>query len=252
MTFLADRPRPALRVGRVLVDRTAWLVTICRGRRVLSLGCAASPQTLEKLGDGTLLYPRLLEVAESVVGVDLDQAGLAILQNRYPDAELICADAERLPFAAGNGKFDVVVAGEILEHLSNPGRFLEGLRSVMSRESDLALTTVNAQSTLLALRGLYGAEIVHRGHVAYYSARTLVQLLNRHGFDAKEIAFFYLSKSRSVLRRLLTSPIRLWARCVNARGASGLLVRAQLCSTASEPIHRCHGPTLPFSADRDV
>ncbi|MBO0181221.1 hypothetical protein J0682_30075, partial [Vibrio parahaemolyticus] len=74
--------------------------------------------------------------------------------------------------------FDVIVAGEIIEHLNNPGLFLSGVRRFMHRDSKLVITTINAYCAMrffvYALRGRRGInEFVHPDHVAYYSYSTL-------------------------------------------------------------------------------
>lgn len=179
-----------------LVQRVEFLSTRCQARSVLHLGCTNHPYGAEALRAGTLLHSRLQAVASRVVGFDADAPGLAELE-RLGVPDLHEANLERLEEMALDETFDVIVAGEIIEHLSNPGRFLHGVRRFMRPDSALVVTTINAYCGLrfaqYAVRGRGGvAEPVHPDHVAYYSHATLARLLQRHGFHVDEQCFYDL------------------------------------------------------------
>ncbi len=179
-----------------LVQRVEFVTDLCRQQSVLHLGCTNFPYTAEVLRSGTLLHTQLQQVAARVVGFDADRDGLAELA-RLGVGDLHYADLERLDEVALDETFDVIVAGEIIEHLSNPGLFLAGIRRFMTPTSRLVVTTVNAycglRVALYAVRGRGGvAEPVHPDHVAYYSYATLGQLLRRHGFHVDAQCFYDL------------------------------------------------------------
>lgn len=175
-------------------DRVEVIIDACRGKRVLHLGCTNSPYTAESLADGSLLHSRLVEVADTVHGIDNDLESMGLM-NEAGYTHLHVADLEDLENSGLTHEYDVIVAGEMIEHLSNPGRFLEGVKSLMSPNAILLITTINAYSALrgiqYALRGRGGTnEPVHPDHVAYYSYSTLSLLLRRSGFVIDEF-FFY-------------------------------------------------------------
>jgi predicted TPR repeat methyltransferase len=177
-----------------LVDRVDHLLTACRGKRVLHLGCTNWPYTAASFADQSLLHLRLLGVAAELWGVDADADGLEALANRGV-SRLIQADVEHLERAELPGPFEVIVAGEIIEHLSNPGLFLDGVARCMNAESRLLLTSINAycgmRAVQYALRGRGGrAEPVHPDHVAYYSYATIRHLLDHHGFRVDGFWFY--------------------------------------------------------------
>ncbi|MEO6325388.1 MAG: methyltransferase domain-containing protein [Thermoanaerobaculia bacterium] len=181
---------------RGLVQRLAFLDEVCRGRSVLHLGCTNWPYTASMLDAGSLLHLRLGRSAREVWGLDSDPEGLRALASAGV-ANLVQGDAESLASCALDRTFDVVLAGELIEHLSNPGLFLKGVRRFLGKDGRLVLTTVNAycgfRFAQYFFRGRGGtAEPVHPDHVAYYSYRTLTHLLAREGFVVESFRFYDL------------------------------------------------------------
>lgn len=196
------------RPGPRAVQRVDYLAQACDGQRVLHLGCVDTPYTQQRLRDGMLLHSRLSLVASDLWGLDADERGLERLR-REGFSNLIAGDVEDLERTTLPGSFDVVVAGEIIEHLSNPGLFLAGVRRCLGPNSSLIVTTVNAYCLMrwlvYALRSRGGEiEPVHPDHVAYYSRATLSLLLHRCGFTVDEFRFYDLGvEHRQFLRRRL-------------------------------------------------
>src|SRR5687767_403290 len=110
-----------------LVQRVDFIKEHCAGKKVLHLGCANYPYTQQSLDNDMLLHSELAHTAGELHGFDFDQAGLDIL-SRNGVKNLHQGDLERLEEAALNDTFDVIVAGEIIEHLYNPGLFLRGIQ----------------------------------------------------------------------------------------------------------------------------
>lgn len=211
-----------------LVDRVGYLREACRGRRVLHLGCTNHPYTAQSLADGSLLHLQLEAEASELWGVDSDQEGLDALAEGGR-AHLVCADLERLKQADLPGDFEVIVAGEVLEHLSNPGLFLAGIRRLMSAETRLVLTTVNAYCGMRAavyfLRGRGGRnEPVHPDHVAYYSYSTIHHLMARHDFAIRDFLFYDLGAEHRPHNRFYLNLINDVCVRLSRQLADGLIV----------------------------
>lgn len=179
-----------------LVHRVEFIKKICEGKKVLHLGCTNSPYTQKSIDDQMLLHHDLKRVAKEVYGFDYDQEGLEIFE-RTGEENIYWADLEKLDEVDLNETFDVIIAGEMIEHLSNPGLFLRGIKRFMNSETKLVITTINAYSGMrffiYGLRGRGGAtEPVHPDHVAYYSYKTLSLVLNRENIKVKEFYFYDL------------------------------------------------------------
>lgn len=179
-----------------LVQRLDFIREACKGKKVLHLGCTDYPYTQNAIDSNMLLHFELEKIASELYGFDYDQAGLDILAANGT-GNLYRADLERLDDVPLDMKFDVIVAGEMIEHLNNPGLFLDGIKRFMSEETILAITTINAycgmRFFIYGLRGRGGfAEPVHPDHVAYFSYSTLSLLLKRHDLDIDKFMFYDL------------------------------------------------------------
>jgi hypothetical protein len=190
-----------------LVQRVDFIKRAAAGRSVLHLGCTNQPYTKEAIDEGMLLHFDLQELASELYGFDYDLEGIKQLA-AYGCGHLYQADLELLEEVDLEKKFEVIIAGEIIEHLNNPGAFLNGIKRFMTSESKLIITTINAYSGMrffiYALRGKGGAnEPVHPDHVAYYSFSTLRLVLERHSLEIENFLFYDLgSEHRAYNRRL--------------------------------------------------
>lgn len=176
------------------VQRLDFIRSKCAGKKVLHLGCANYPYTQDAIDKKMLLHFELQEIASELHGFDYDQPGLDILAANGSE-NLHQGDLEKLEDVDLHETFDVIVAGEMIEHLNNPGLFLSGIQRFMGRESILLLTTINAYCGMrfiqYGLRGKGGVqEPVHPDHVAFYSYSTLSLLLRRHGLTVDEFLFY--------------------------------------------------------------
>ena len=188
-----------------IVQRVDFIKTMCAGKKVLHLGCTNWPYTEDSIKNSMLLHFDLERAASALYGFDFDQAGLDILAGAG-GKNLYRADLERLDEVPLSETFDVIIAGEIIEHLSNPGHFLRGIKRFMNAKTQLIITTVNAYSAvrfvIYGLRGKGGTnEPVHPDHVAYYSFKTLGLLLDREELKVEEFCFYDIGKEHRPFNR---------------------------------------------------
>jgi len=145
-----------------------------------------------------LLHFELEKIASDLYGFDFDQRGLDILEG-HGSKNLYQVDIEALGDVQLNDTFDIILGGEMIEHLSNPGLFLNGVRRFMRDDTLLIITTVNAYCALrfmlYGLRGRGGKnEPVHPDHVGYYSYKTISLMLERQDLKLKEFHFYDIGK----------------------------------------------------------
>lgn len=177
-----------------LVDRVSFIKAQCEGKKVLHLGCTNYPYTQDSIDQESLLHYDLKEIAGELYGFDFDQKGLDILE-KQGTGNLFQADLEKLERVDLNQSFEVIIAGEMIEHLDNPGLFMQGIKRFMDEQTKLVITTINAYSIfrflLYALRGKGGEnEPVHPDHVSYYSYKTLKLVIDRNELDLDKFYFY--------------------------------------------------------------
>jgi 2-polyprenyl-3-methyl-5-hydroxy-6-metoxy-1,4-benzoquinol methylase len=176
-----------------VIDRDKWLVDLVKNKSILHVGCTDHPITAEKIANGRILHGQLLKSASHVVGLDYDSEGVSRLRELFPSYEFIMHNAEELENCSvlQNRTFQMVVAADVVEHLSNFGKFLQGVKSLLTPDGKLVLTTPSAFSIKrMVPMALMGVERVHPDHTAYYSLATLKHLLSRYGFEIEAGAMF--------------------------------------------------------------
>jgi 2-polyprenyl-3-methyl-5-hydroxy-6-metoxy-1,4-benzoquinol methylase len=180
------------RSAHSLIIREDWILKRCSGKRVLHLGCTDSPATADKGGRGTLLHQRLASVCASLIGVDLNHEGLEVLRRRFGFDNLHLHNIEHLETLQLSEPIDVIVAGEVLEHLDNVGLFFEGCKVLLEPQgASLIVTVPNALSIKRVCAAfIRKVEKVHPDHTCYFSPSTLSEAARRHGMQTAEMRMF--------------------------------------------------------------
>ncbi|HEY5196633.1 MAG TPA: class I SAM-dependent methyltransferase [Solirubrobacteraceae bacterium] len=158
--------------------RDYLLANVASGDRVLDIGC----------GEGAFTAA-LADAGARPVGVEVATEPLRRARARHPELELHLLDGQ-LPFAPGS--FDVVWAGELLEHLRDPQALLDDVRRVLAGTGRLLLSTPDHPRLLrlrLALsRPAFDAHFDPRSdHLRFFTANTLALVLDDAGFDRPRI-----------------------------------------------------------------
>ena len=175
------------REGPVL--RHDFLVERARGKRVVHVGFVDELMAT-KLAAGVWLHGRLADASQSIVGLDSAEDGVAWARETGFEAHVVDAQSPEAVAALGLEPADLVVAGEIIEHLDAPGPFLRAMLALVRPDGELVLTTPNAYRLLNFLTPLSGWELVHPDHTSWQSPRTLRTLLERSGWEVEGMAYY--------------------------------------------------------------
>ena len=178
-------------------DRVALLCALARGRRTIDLGFIDQGRMSDKRAEGTWLHAELAHVARELVGIDSDAAGVARAEELgYVAFCADCQDRESL-LRLNIEPADLVIAGELLEHLDRPGLFLDAVKTLVAPSGVLAITTPNSLSLTNFLAALVGKELLNSDHVGWQSPRTAETLLSRHGWKLRDLFFYRFPPVRS-------------------------------------------------------
>lgn len=198
--------------GHYIPDRDAWIMSLCAGKKVLHLGCTDWPLTKDRLEKRELLHQKLSSVCELLIGVDPDTDGIEELRRAMPEQVFHVSKAEdigRIAEIAG-AAWDIILAADVIEHISNLGAALDSISSLMQPSTKLIITTPSAFSIKRFFAwSLAGKEHVHPDHCYYFSPSTLTQLLRRSGLEIQSYSFFMWKNRRTInkLALCLLAPI---------------------------------------------
>ncbi|HVR70289.1 MAG TPA: methyltransferase domain-containing protein [Vicinamibacteria bacterium] len=201
-------------------DKLDWLRGFVEGASLLYVGSV--DRNADNHRKHVALHGALAGHAASALGVYASEAQAAELRGLGYDA--VHADVEALELGR---VFDVIAAPDDIEHLSNAGGFLDGMRRHLRPDGWLLVTTPNPTGLVRILeqlvRGRTKANVEHTG---WYTGQVLDQLGRRHGLRVVEEA---LIDDMHLYHRTATRPLgpgmRLATRSVVLvnRVACGLL-----------------------------
>jgi 2-polyprenyl-3-methyl-5-hydroxy-6-metoxy-1,4-benzoquinol methylase len=158
------------------------IALVGEGKRVLDIGCSSGYLARPLAGRGC-----------TVVGIEQDP--VAAEQAREVCAEVLVGDAETIELPFEPATFDVLLCGDLLEHLRDPEAFLARGRPLLRPEGILVLTTPNVANWANRLGLLLGRwrytdrGILDRTHLHLFTKTTLVETLTQAGYRVVELDF---------------------------------------------------------------
>jgi hypothetical protein len=162
-----------------VIDRRAFILEKCMDKIVLDIGCSGP------------LHLEIQKVAKKTYGLDKVKCDV-------PNFFEIDIDAlgKEWFMSLSKENFDIIICGEVVEHLSNPGLFLEGLYSFKCPK---IFTVPNAFGGFSAHWIKQNKENVNKEHVAYYTYTTFSTLLKRYNYKIDE--FYWYDNPSQVQRQ---------------------------------------------------
>lgn len=148
-------------------DLRRWkkLIKFYKGGRFIDLGCLDSlaPVMIKEQ------YPR-----EEVWGIDIAKEAIAEMSKRFPYKGLYYQEGDVYDTGFPDNYFSYAVAGEVMEHLDEPERFIEETMRILKRNGTLAV------SVPLGEEKEVGAVDLHR-HVWSYDVDDAYRLFGKYG-----------------------------------------------------------------------
>jgi 2-polyprenyl-3-methyl-5-hydroxy-6-metoxy-1,4-benzoquinol methylase len=146
------------------------------GASVLDVGC----------GEGRFAA-ELARAGARVVGIDVAEEPLRRARARHPELDLRLVEPEG-PWRLDDASFDVVWAGEVIEHVADTAAWLSQVRRALRSGGSLLLSTpehgpLTRLGVALSERR-FAARFDPRGdHLRFFVRASLVALLQDFGFD---------------------------------------------------------------------
>lgn len=187
-----------------------FFIPLVKGKKVLDLGVVQ--HRLEKHNNPKWLHRAIWNVSNYCSGIDIDNKGVEFLNKK--GYRVICGDVQNFRL---DSQFDVIVAGDIVEHLSDIGSFLECVKNHLNSNGVLAISTPNPfWWKIWAKVILTGNAGPNPEHTCWFCEKTITQLLHRHGFQIDRIQYgsifdlsTFLQVATKVLNCVLPLPNRL-------------------------------------------
>ncbi len=163
----------------------------CRGKVVLDLGCIRHSADFA-LSDPNWLHDKIKSVANKSVGVDYLPREIAKMNAAGYD--IIYGDVTK-PLGIQD-TFDVIVAGDLIEHLTNFQGFFENCTRLLKPNGILILTTPNPfYHGEFHYTSFKSSFLINPEHTCWIDPQALAQLSNRFSYDIGEIYFINTSWS---------------------------------------------------------
>jgi 2-polyprenyl-3-methyl-5-hydroxy-6-metoxy-1,4-benzoquinol methylase len=190
--------------------RTDLIDAIPRGRRnkILEIGAGSGE---------TLLKAKELGVAEEIVGVEL--VPLENSNQSHPDMDrFIIGDIETADLALPREYFDVILSGDVLEHLVDPWKTVKRLSFYLKPKGYFITSIPNfreiktlANVVLLGNFKYTNTGILDNTHLRFFCKKNMVDLFEQNGFTVIKILsnLDLLKKGRRAFLNKLT--FRLFA-----------------------------------------
>ena len=143
---------------------------------ILDVGC----------GIGNSLFSLQAKGYSNTVGLDIERQLIEYAKQMVPQARLIIASAEQVPFK--DGAFDCAICYDLLEHVLKPEQVIKNISRVLREKAALYMSVANGYSINDIVFRLGGKFIRGRSsHVQRFRKRDVETLLRNNGFIVENI-----------------------------------------------------------------
>jgi len=174
---LARAWRPAV------TDRISFLRERLSGRSVLDIGCVAHDGA--RMSSDAWVHRHIAEVSSSCVGVDVLSEGIETMRARGYDAVQHDLRTGLGPLSA-RGPFQAIVAGELIEHVSDLDMLFAIAAEGLTADGELIITTPNPYAPARVRAGQCGDVWENVDHIVYAFPSGIAELATRHGLILAE------------------------------------------------------------------
>ncbi len=176
--------------GSAVFNRVDFILDECRNKKVLHVGFSDQPFTAQRVNDKTLLHLQLKTITAGLCGVDADAASVKLYTSLTGDANVFCSDITAgYPEAATQFQPQLILLGEVLEHLKDPHTAASVLYNSFAGGTKILVTVPNYTALDHIAAAAHKTESVHPDHYWYFSPYTLSRLFDTEKFTLEQLHF---------------------------------------------------------------
>lgn len=176
---------------RLYRSRNDWLVDLCRGKRVLHIGCVDHDIRMirAKMARRKWLHQLLVESAACCHGIDLNAEGIEFMRDELGYDEVTTANAVGdVPSEILDREWDILLLAEVLEHVGNPVEFLTRMHEKYRHCAGELIITVPNAFAVENLRFIRRKqESINSDHFFWFTPYTLARVVTEAGMSPGEI-----------------------------------------------------------------
>jgi len=174
---------------------------------VLDLGCVHHDANNYKREDW--IHKHIVKKAKKTVGADIEVKEIEYLNQLGFDIRYCNIEENDFP-NKNKQAFNVINAGELIEHLANPGKFLEHCKIMLKDDGILIISTPNVWNYYNLLSIVFRGKVpLHVQHTCWYDKKTLSQLVKRYGYRIQYFEYLPMSGGKGTFVGNLLQLIKL-------------------------------------------
>jgi 2-polyprenyl-3-methyl-5-hydroxy-6-metoxy-1,4-benzoquinol methylase len=175
---------------------------------------------LLELGAGscnTLIYAKENGYAKAIYGIELCKIENSNQENDLID-NLLITDVEKTILPYKKEFFDVIICGDVLEHLVDPYEMVRKLKTFLKKDGVLIISLPNIRefNTLKTIffKGDFKyteSGILDKTHLRFFCKKNMINLFEENGFEVEEV----ISSTKCVFSEFLKKKrIDKYLRCI--------------------------------------
>lgn len=153
------------------IDKFNFIIEFCKDKNVLDVGCIGQDKSYTS---EEWLHGRIKKSAKELIGADIMKEEVVKLNELnfsiYLPEELLTL----------NKKFDVIVMGDVIEHVNDPGQFLSFYSQFLTENGRMIICTPNSFGVRYFIQVLiYGRPGTNEEHTLAFDPLVILELFKR-------------------------------------------------------------------------
>lgn len=166
------------------IDKFDFIIESCKEKVVLDVGCVGQDKSHTS---DAWLHGRIKKVAKDLTGADIMKNEIEELNKQgysiYLPEDLLKA----------NKKFDLIVMGDVIEHVNDPGQFLSFYAQFLTEKGEMVICTPNSFGVRYFIQVLfYGKPGTNDEHSLSFDPYVMLELFKR--VQIVPVKFYWLNE----------------------------------------------------------